>query len=163
MRKRASALFGLLLALSSSVVGQESWAPSDADKQRAEQSVREYLKALADARFGDAYAMLTPSMRQSVPADLWSQREKQFAQVSGGSPRYSNVRATWYKDPGDAPLPGVYVAFDLDCRYANIDLCHQTLMLHQQSDSSFQVMRHERAFMDRQNESAIRQRESAPR
>ncbi len=149
----------LLVALSAQVFGQVPWSPSDTDKGHAEQTFRDYLKALAEARFDDAYALLTPGMQSLMSLDQWRDSENEFSRVSGGSPRYGNIRATWYKDPAGAPLPGVYVAFDLDCRYENINRCHQVLMLHQQADASFRVMRHERNFMDKTNEAAIRQRE----
>jgi hypothetical protein len=152
MRPRAAVIFAMLLGFSSGAFGQTEWVPSDADKVRAEQTFREYVKALRESRFGDAYAMLTPSMQQTVSEDRWSQREKEFEQASGGSPRYANIHATWYKDPQGAPLPGIYVAFDFDCRYANIDLCHEMLMLHQQSDTNFLVVRHERTLAERQRE-----------
>jgi hypothetical protein len=149
----------VLLSVSSLALAQPAWGPSDTDKSQAEQTFRSYLRALEDGRFDDAYALLTPGMQQLASADRWRQSQEEFADRSGGSLRYANVRATWYKDPAGAPSPGVYVAFDFDCRYANIDLCHQMLMLHQQSDMQFLVARHERTLAESERDTVIQKRE----
>ena len=139
-------LIALTVGLSGAVLGQAEWSPSEADTSQSEQVVRDFIRALGDSRLEEAYEMLTPGMQELMPFDRWRQSEIEFRKTSGGSARYRNVTATWYKDPPGASLPGVYVAFDLDCQYQNISRCHEILMLHQQSDGSFRVMRHDRTY-----------------
>lgn len=139
-------LIALVVGLSGAVFGQAEWSPSEADKSQSEQVLRDFIRALGDSRLEEAYEMLTPGMQELMPFDRWRQSEIEFWNTSGGSARYRNVKATWYKDPPGASLPGVYVAFDLDCQYENISLCHEILMLHQQSDGSFRIMRHDRTY-----------------
>jgi|SRR5882672_2162704 len=83
----------LLVALSAQVCGQIAWSPSDTDKGRAEQTVRDFLKALRESRFEDAYGLLAPGMQSVVSLDQWRDSEKEFSRVSGGSPRYANEAA----------------------------------------------------------------------
>ena len=135
-----------LVGLSGAVLGQAQWSPDDTDKSQSERVLRDFIRALGDSRYEEAYEMLTPGMQELTPFDQWRQSKIEFRNLSGGSARYRNVTATWYKDPPGASLPGVYVAFDLDCRYENISLCHEILMLHRQSDGSFRIMRHDRTY-----------------
>src|SRR3970040_853200 len=117
-----------LMGLASQTFSQGEWGPSESDKTQAVQVLQAFLTALRDSRLEDAYEMLTPGMHALTPFDQWRQLEDEFKRRSGGSARFGNTRATWYKDPAGAELPGVYVAFDLDCRYEKIDLCHEVFM-----------------------------------
>jgi len=82
--------------------------------------------------------------------------EQSFNSLSGGDPVRSNVRVTWYKDPPNAQAPGVYAAFDITCRYRNIDTCAEVVILHEQDNGEFLMMRHERNFVVKDTEAKLR-------
>ena len=72
--------------------------------------------------------------------------EKSFRAASGGDPVRTDTRVTWYNDPPHAAAPGVYAAFNISCQFRNIDACEEVLILHEQDNGEFLVMRQERNF-----------------
>jgi hypothetical protein len=89
--------------------------------------------------------------------------EAEVKEKTGGEASRTVTRTTWYKDPPQAPQPGVYVAFDLQCSYRNASLCTELLVLHEQADGEFQVTRHERNFIDKDAERELRDAEEKRR
>ncbi len=158
MRRFIATIFLLLCGIAHA----EGWGPSSAEKAAVEKLIASYFEAINSSHYEQAYALLSPGMKELVPFERWKELDTHFQKVANGNPKYWNVKSTWYKDPPNASLPGVYAAFDLDCSYTNINICHEVVILHQQSDGSFLVMRHERNFIDKSTEEKLKSRKQVP-
>ena len=123
---------------------QDKWAPSERQKARAMEIVSRYLLAINDGRYRDAYDLLTSGLQSMMPFEDFEVAEQSFRAASGGDPVRSDTRVTWYNDPPHAAVPGVYAAFNIRCRFRNIDVCEEVLILHEQGNGEFLVMRQER-------------------
>ena len=129
---------------SRSDTGTGKWAPSEAQTTRATETLSRFTQAKDDARYRDAYAMFASATKSLLTLEQFTAYEENFRQQSGGDPVRSNPRITWYKDPPNAGAPGVYAAFDITCRYRNIESCHEVIILHEQPNGAFAVLRQER-------------------
>src|SRR5262245_19370595 len=135
---------------------QQKWAPSDDHKTRATTTLSRFFAAIDESRYREAYELLTPGMRSLMSFDQFVSFEQDFKATSGGEPSRTDTRITWYKDPPKAQAPGVYAAFDIKCRFRNINTCAEVVILHEQSTGAFLVMRHERNYVDKDTEQRIR-------
>lgn len=139
--------------------GRSQWSPSEQQKQRAEKVLFQFLQATDGARYRDAYGIFTPGMKSMMPFERFASHEQTFRAASGGDPVRTDIHATWYNDPPKAAAPGVYAAFDIKCRFQNINLCTEVVILHEQENGEFLVMRHERNYVDKDTESELRERQ----
>ena len=99
--------------------------------------------------------LLTTGMKNLISADKWIQDEIEFRKESGGNAKYFNIKVTWYRDPPNAPLPGIYAAFDLECTYENINICSEVLILHKFNENNFKVLRREKNFITKEDEKEL--------
>ena len=137
--------------------------PSEQQKTRAAAVLARFFEALDALRHRDAYEMFTTRMKAMMAFDEFLGIENQVREKTGGAASRAITRTTWYKDPPQAPEPGVYVAFDLSCSYRNASLCTELLVLHEQADGEFLVTRHERNFIDKDAERKLRDAEEKRR
>jgi len=129
-----------------------NWQPSDEVKQEAVDTVDIYMQTVNEEKYTEAYKMLSSGMQNLSTREEWSQYQVEFQKTSGGDALYTNVRVTWYKDPEGAAAPGIYAAFDIECKYKNINICDEVIILHKQNADPFRVMRHERNYIDKETE-----------
>lgn len=135
---------------------QAQWSPSDQQKADAMATLSRFQLATDEARFRDAYDMFTAGMKDAMPFERFVAIENQFREQSGGIPVRTDTRTTWYKDPPNASASGVFAAFNIRCSFRKIDICEEVLILHQQRNGEFRVMRKERNVMDKANEQKFR-------
>lgn len=135
-----------------------NWQPSDQVKQEAVDILDIYIQAVNQGKYSDAYKMLTSGMQNLSTENEWTQYQEEFKKISGGEALYTNVRVTWYKDPDGASVPGTYAAFDIECKYKNINFCDEVIILHKEYSAPFRVMRHERNYIDKATEEEIKQK-----
>jgi hypothetical protein len=133
---------------------QSAWAPSDQQKLRAEQVLSRFLRATDAGNFAEAYALLTPGMKAQMRLDQFEILGRQQQAQTGGPLTRSNTRATWYNNPPQAA--GVFAAFDIRCSSNNAPVCEEVVILQEQADSTFLVMRKEINFIDKENEKKLR-------
>jgi hypothetical protein len=123
---------------------QSGWSPSQEQIDRAEQTAAQFLQAAADGQYADAYAMYTEGMKAEINLQQYISLERSTIAELGSLPTRTGSRVTWYNDPPNASAPGVYAAFDFACQHPKLRDCAEILILHQQSDGRFLVMRQER-------------------
>lgn len=131
---------------------QTQWAPSAQQRSRADETLSRFLLAIDEARYRVAYGLLTPGMKSLMTSAEFVENEQYLHGQFGGRPVRSNIRVTWYKDPPQSQGPGVYAAFDITCRYRNINICAEVVILHEQDSGAFLMMRHERNFVEKDSE-----------
>jgi hypothetical protein len=135
---------------------KSQWSASDEQKNRAVATLQRFLAATDEGRHKDAYDMLTPGMKGMMSFDRFVALEQKFREQSGGEASRTDARATWYKDPPQAAAPGVYAAFSIRCSFKKISMCEEVVILHEQDNGEFLVMRQERNFVDKENERKLR-------
>jgi hypothetical protein len=138
---------------------QNQWAPTEQQKSRATETLGRFLAATDGTRYEEAYTMLTPGMKSMMTLEQFVSLEEHFRKKSGGEPKRADTRVTWYKDPPRA-APGVYAAFDIRCSYRNINMCAEVVILHEQENGQFLVLRQERNVVDKENEQRLQDRQN---
>jgi hypothetical protein len=111
---------------------------------------RAYLKNKQARRYDRAYAMIAGSMRSYLTPELFRDGVERFLSDAGASGELRITRFTWYRDPPDAPEPGLYAAVDFTAHYANLELMCGYLMWHQVADGQFRIVREEQNFIGHQ-------------
>ncbi|SNS08939.1 Protein of unknown function [Sphingomonas laterariae] len=123
--------------------------PDEAVQQQVTDASYAYFAAKDGGRFDRAYALIGPSMQSYLKPDLFASEAARFNAESGKAAERRVVRLTWYRDPPDAPAPGLYVAADFRSQFPNIHLHCGYLMWHQEQDGSFRIVREEQSFIDK--------------
>ncbi len=108
-----------------------------------------YFKARDARGYDRAYAMIADSMRAYLTPELFRDSAARFVDEAGRPGGVEVHRLSWYRDPPDAPQPGLYVAADFTAHYANIELMCGYLMWRQGADGGFELVREEQNFVDR--------------
>ena len=125
------------------------WLPSEELERQARKTAIDFMAAMDEGNYAEAYAFLADLDRKDQTLPDFSDSLRQFHMRAGSVVERRIVTVTWTKNPADAPLPGVYAALDLVSRFANIDRHCGYLVLYQApSGGVFQVMRQEDNFLD---------------
>jgi hypothetical protein len=125
------------------------WTPTESQKQNALKAASEYFSKLDEARYNDAYAMMSDTNRRYVSAEQFVRNNQQFHSRSGPLQQRRFIKITWGKDPAAAPVRGIYAAVDVASRYANVDRhCGFVILYQKSADDGFEVMRQESNFID---------------
>lgn len=128
---------------------QPGWLPSEALERQARKAALDYLAAMDNGHYAEAYALLADLNRKDQPFDAFAHRLRDFNARAGAVKERRVTTVTWTKDPAHAPAPGVYVALDLISRFANVDRHCGYLVLYQApTGGDFAVMREEDDFLD---------------
>jgi hypothetical protein len=128
-------------------------------------ATKAYLKDKQARRYDRAYAMIASSMRSYLTAELFRDTAERFLTDAGKPGDVQLTGFTWYRDPPDAPEPGLYAAVDFTAHFANLELMCGYLMWHQVADGQFRIVREEQNFIDRQaaGQMVPEQRDKLPR
>lgn len=140
-------LFSVLSFTSTHAVAQttsERWAPSEVQKTQALEAAGSFLSAVDEKRFDEAYRMLATPLKSIMNFEQFRSLQLETRGPGGGTPVRTGTRVTWYDNPATAQAPGVYAALDIACRFPESAICEEVVILHEQANGSFHVMRHER-------------------
>jgi hypothetical protein len=128
-------------------------APDPAMNDTAATAIVEQSKAyLQDKRAGhydQAYALIAPSMRAYLSQELFRDGAAKFSAEAGKPGEPDFTRFTWYRDPPDAPEPGLYAAVDFTGHYADLALMCGYLMWHKLPNGRFRLVREEQNYIDK--------------
>lgn len=108
-----------------------------------------YLQDKQAGHYDQAYALIAPSMRAYLTPDLFRDGAAKFSADAGKPGQPDFTRFTWYRDPPDAPEPGLYAAVDFTGHYAGLALMCGYLMWHKTPDGSFRLVREEQNYIDK--------------
>ena len=95
-----------------------------------------------------AYKLIGPSMTAYLTPELFADAQARFASEAGRLDRRVLTRISWYRDPPDAPAPGLYIATDFTAQYANLELMCGYLMWHEATPGRFELVREEQNYID---------------
>jgi hypothetical protein len=125
-----------------------NWRPSDKDSQAVIDTVTKFFAAKDSGNIAASYALLDGGMGLSF--NEWKSTSEDSAAKTGAATAHKVVKLTWYKDPQDAPAPGVYAAADFVDHYEKVTDCGY-LSLHRRSDGSFLVVHEQDGFISDQS------------
>jgi hypothetical protein len=90
--------------------------------------------------------------------ESWSETTMKFNAQAGKVLERRIRKVTWYKDPPNAQLPGVYAAVDFIGRFENVDTHCGYVVWHQRDDGAFRIMREEQNFIDKKTQAGLDER-----
>ena len=93
--------------------------------------------------------MLTPGMRELSPVTRFTARIRAFNERAGARRSRRVIRLTWYNNPPQAPVPGIYAATDFTGEFANLHFVCGYVMWVMQRNGSWRLAREEEAFVGR--------------
>jgi hypothetical protein len=123
-----------------------------------ERLTQRYFSAKDNGSYREAFDMMRPGV---APFDSWTETAMKFNAEAGKVLERRIRKVTWYKDPPNAQLPGVYAAADYVSRFENIDTHCGYVVWHQEEDGMFRVMREEQNFIDKKAQSGLDERSLA--
>lgn len=135
-----------------------SFLPTKSQIEQSDRTAALFLSAIDEARYREAYSRMTSGLQSLMSYGEFVKHEENLKSKFGGSAVRFDRKITWYKDPPRAQAKGVFAALDYKCRYRNAHICSETLILHEYLNGTFQVMRHERNFIDKEAEKKLRTR-----
>jgi hypothetical protein len=125
------------------------WQPSPADQQAVLAAAYAFFAAKDAGRYPQAWAMLSPGMKEISTATEWQRSAASFNSQAGAVRSRRITEITWYNNPPEAPEPGLYVATDYSADFEKLDFMCGYVMLKLQADGSFAVTREEQNLLDR--------------
>lgn len=120
-----------------------NWTGSAEQERAARRLAEEYFAACDSRDYRHAYRMFSPSFQKNLSFGEWRTIVAQFNQIAGPVKVRTLKKVTWYKDPPQAPMPGIYVALDYESRFENIDEHTGFVALHLEDDGTFRITREE--------------------
>jgi hypothetical protein len=123
--------------------------PSRADQQKILAASYGYFSAKDASRYGQAHAYLSSRMKRRFPLASWSQSAAEFNAEAGAVRGRRVVEITWYKDPQDAPEPGLYVAADYSAEFAGAEFVCGYLMWQVSANGGLSLVREEQNMVPR--------------
>jgi hypothetical protein len=122
-----------------------NWRQSAEQEQVVRARTSAYFAAKDSGRFADAYAMLTPQMQADADLQTWSGAAADFNRRAGALRNRQLIRVTWYNNPPQAPVAGLYAAVDFNGDFAGLHfLCGYVVWLLQR-DGSWRLVREEQS------------------
>lgn len=107
-----------------------------------------YFEARDSERYRDAWNLLTPSMQEMSPLAEWQAARKAFNDRAGGGLRRGAVKVTWYDNPPNAPLGGIFAAVDFVGKAEKLQIICGYLMWLRQPDGSWRITREEEGSIE---------------
>ena len=132
------------------------WIPSEDLEQQARTAALAYLAAMDQGRPADAWTFMSKDNQGLQSQAAFTGRITQFNAKAGPVVERRITMLTWTKDPPGGPPTGVYAAFDLVSRFANIDrYCGYVVLYQAPAGGPFRVMREEDTYLDNATAQAI--------
>lgn len=120
-----------------------NWRQSEAQEQAVLARARAYFAAKDSGRFAEAYAMLTPGMQADSDFLTWSRATSEFNRRAGMARGRQLLRVTWYNNPPEAPVAGLYAAVDFNGDFAGLHFLCGYVVWRLQRDGSWRLVREE--------------------
>jgi hypothetical protein len=124
------------------------WQPSPADEKTVLDLTGRYFAARDSGRYRDAWNMLTPSMQEMSPLPEWQASHKRFDDRAGGGLRREPVKVTWYDNPANADVAGIFGAVDFVGKADKLQVICGYLVWLRQADGSWRLTREEEGSID---------------
>ena len=124
------------------------WQPTPADMKTVLDLSGRYFAARDSGRYRDAWSLLTPSMQEMTPLREWQEAKKAFNDRAGGRLAREPVKVTWYDNPVNAPVAGIFAAVDFVGKADKLQIICGYLMWLRQPDGSWRLTREEEGSIE---------------
>jgi hypothetical protein len=124
------------------------WQPGAADMKTVLDLTGRYFAARDSGRYRDAWSLLTPSMQEMGPLSEWQADKEAFNDRSGGGLRREPVKVTWYDNPANAGVAGIFAAVDFVGKADKLQIICGYLVWLRQADGSWRLMREEEGSIE---------------
>ena len=131
------------------VTGPTGWAPSATDMTNVLDYTARYFAARDAGRYGEAWGLLTRSMQDMSPLSKFQTRLSGFNERSGGRAQRRPVAVTWYDNPPNAPVAGIFAAVDFVGEAEDLQLICGYLVWLRQPDGQWRLAREEEGTLER--------------
>jgi hypothetical protein len=148
---RALALAAALIVSVASVASAADDTPTPVEATEVERLGERYLGHLDRGEYDQAHAMFSADMRRMAPLRDWRETMRASRAGWGALEGRERVKITGYRDPKNAPRPGLYIAVDYVSRYADLAQHTQYLVWHREREGdAFVLIRHETNAVEKQ-------------
>jgi hypothetical protein len=124
------------------------WEPGPADMKAILDLTGRYFEARDSGRYRDAWNLLTPSMQEMIPFPQWQSDHKPFNDRAGGGLRREPVKVSWYDNPANAQVAGIFAAVDFVGKADKLRIICGYLVWLRQADGSWRLMREEEGSIE---------------
>ena len=128
---------------------QTAWEPSEADVLKAKLFSYLYFQAKSNRDFKTAFDTFAKTTASGMDYKKWKAGQEKFYASAGVELDRTFYRMTWYQNPPDAELPGIFVAVDYSARFTGIGSRCGTLMWHRLADGGFELIRDQDESLDK--------------
>lgn len=113
-------------------VPDPGWRPAPTDDAAVRATTETFFAAREAGRFDDAYRLYDRTMQATSSAAEFAETARRLNAERGRRRALRTVAVTWYDQPPNAPVPGVYAAVDFVGDYENAHvMCGYALWLLQ--------------------------------
>lgn len=128
---------------------QTAWEPSEADVLKAKLLSYLYFQAKSNRDFKTAFDTFAKATAASMDYGKWKAGQEKFYAGAGTELDRSFYRMTWYQNPPDAALPGIFVAVDYSAKFSIAGNQCGSLMWHRLADGGFELIRDQDKTIDK--------------
>ncbi len=126
------------------------YVPNAADSAEIQQLSARYFEHVDRKDYDAAHAMFGDEMRAIATLQEWRTFMRDELRDWGALQQREQTNVTWYDNPSNAPLPGLYVAVDYVSRYAELAQHTEFLVWYRERDGMpFALTRHETNAVDK--------------
>ncbi len=130
------------------LVSEQKWEPSEQDQLKIKLLSYQYFQAKDNGDYKTAFDTFSEEMASVIDFNDWKANLVKFYAAAGAGISRTPTRITWYNNPANASVSGIFAAVDYTSTFANIDINCGYLMWHKKSDDSFELIREEQNYLD---------------
>lgn len=129
--------------------GPTGWKPAPADVNEILDLTSRYFAARDSGRYREAWSLQTSSMQEMSSLADFEARQADFASRAAGGVTRKPVKLTWYDNPPNAPLGGIFAAVDFVGESTKLQLICGYIVWLRQPDGSWRLTREEEGSIER--------------
>ncbi len=139
----------------------QKWEPSEQDQIQVKLLSYQFLKAKDEGNFNAAFSIFAESTKSSIDFKQWKYQALLFNATAGAVLDRTFTRITWFENPPDEALPGIFATVDYSGVFTNVDIQCGYLMWHKNPDGNFELIREQENFMDKTTQEKLSDNEIA--
>jgi hypothetical protein len=117
--------------------------------EAARETVRTFLDAYDRSDSDAAWSHFAARTQEVLPLRTWHDTRASFFKMSGRAIGHEIKDVSWLRNPPNAESPGLYAVFKISCRYEELKICSEIVILYAATEGSpFTVLRHDRYAID---------------
>ncbi len=127
---------------------EQKWEPSEQDQLKIKLLSYQYFQAKDNGDFNTAFEVYAESAKAIIDFNDWKANLVKFYTVAGTGISRTPTRITWYNNPANAAVSGIFAAVDYSSTFANINIHCGYLMWHKKDNGNFELIREEQNYLD---------------